>query len=422
MSVVSFPPRGVLGHALAAAEALAVLAGSELEALSGTEAVELLGVLGPMAAQLESVSLAAQRAVRESGVWGLDGSRSAKAFLQRTTGASSVKTGADLKLAERLASVLPLTAAALREGAISVEHARVLSRGACSSEARVAMLADPDKGEAFLLAHTDLAVDAFKVFVDAWKYRVDPDAEDAKRRERSSDYVLDLAETLDGTHIRGFATPEVGQALAAVLKAIIGTLAQDDPRSPARRRHDALGTLCQLGLDSRGLGQSGGVRPQLVVHVDWRTLTGMPGVAGLDPAILQEGRIPIPRTVLDRIACDSEVTRIVFGPTSEVLDVGRTQRTFTGPRRRALDARDGGCRAPGCHAPPKWCEGHHKIPWRLGGDTSVDDGFLLCGHHHPWYHDHAITVTDTPDGGLRFTGPDGHDYGTTYPRQLTLPS
>ena len=38
---------------------------------------------------------------------------------------------------------------------------------------------------------------------------------------------------------------------------------------------------------------------------------------------------PIPRTVLDRIACDSEVTRIVFGPDSEVLDVGRTHRVVT---------------------------------------------------------------------------------------------
>jgi hypothetical protein len=52
----------------------------------------------------------------------------------------------------------------------------------------------------------------------------------------------------------------------------------------------------------------------------------------------------------------------------------------------------------------------------------VDNGFLMCGHHHPWYHDNHITVIDTPDGGLRFVGPDGRDYGTTYPRQLTLPT
>ncbi len=147
----------------------------------------------------------------------------------------------------------------------------------------------------------------------------------------------------------------------------------------------------------------------------------MPGAAGLDPAVLQETGTPIPRSVLDRIACDSEVTRVVFGPQSQVLDVGRAQRTFTGARRRALDARDRGCRAPGCHAPPRLCEGHHKIPWSQGGTTRVDDGYLLCWAHHQWVHERHITLTHTTDGGLRFEGPDGHWYGTTYPRQLTLP-
>ena len=134
--------------------------------------------------------------------------------------------------------------------------------------------------------------------------------------------------------------------------------------------------------DSPGLGTTAGVRPQLVVHVDWATLLAEAGVAGVDPALLQESNSPIPRAVLDRLACDSEVTRIVFGPESQVLDVGRAARTFTGPRRRALDGRDGGCRAPGCDAPPRICEGHHLIPWSQGGTTSPDNGLLLCWSHH----------------------------------------
>ena len=141
-----------------------------------------------------------------------------------------------------------------------------------------------------------------------------------------------------------------------------------DGRTPGRRRHDALATLAQLAPGRAGAGHHGGVRPQLVVRVDWATLTGMPGMTGLDPAVLQESGTPIPRWVLDRLACDSEVTRVVFGPQSQVLDVGRSQRTFTGPRRRALDARDGGCRAPGCHAPPRLCEGHHThalVAWAV---------------------------------------------------------
>ena len=249
---------------------------------------------------------------------------------------------------------------------------------------------------------------------------MDPDADDAKRLAAADDFHFDLAETMDGVHVRGFMTPEAGEALQVALTAVIGIPSKVDGRTSSRRRHDALATLCQLALDGPGLGTSGGVRPQLVVHVDWETLDAMPGATGLDPAFLQESGTPIPRRVLDRIACDSEVTRIVFGPKSQVLDVGRSQRTFTGPRRRALDARDGGCRAPGCHAPPRICEGHHTTLWSRGGRTCPKEGCLLCWAHHDWVHERDITLTWLPDGGLRFEGPDGRHYGTTYPRQLSL--
>ena len=186
--------------------------------------------------------MTATRVVRESGVWGLDGSRSAKAFLERTTGASGAKIASDLRLAERLATVLPLTAEALREGAITVEHAKVLSRGACGTPARIEALADPERGEGFLLAHAGLPVDQFKTFVAAWAYRVDPDAEDAKRRAAAGDFGFDLAETLDGVHVRGFLTPESGEALSTALTAVIGIPSSTDGRTASRRRHDALAT------------------------------------------------------------------------------------------------------------------------------------------------------------------------------------
>ncbi len=141
-----------------------------------------------------------------------------------------------------------------------------------------------------------LPVDQFKTVIARWAYRVDPDAEDAKRKAAADDFHFDLAETMDGTHLRGFVTPEASEALKTALTAAIGVPASDDGRSPSRRRHDALATLCQLSLDSPGLGTSGGLRPQLVVHVDWATLTAMPGAAGLDPAVLQETGTPIPRT------------------------------------------------------------------------------------------------------------------------------
>ncbi len=146
MSVVQLPPRGVAGTALAARDAVQALASCDLTGLSGAEAVDLLATVRPMLAQLESVAVTAAHVVKESGVWGLDGSRSAKAFLERATGAPGAKISTHLKLADRLTTVLPLTAHALREGSITVDHALVLSRGACGSPARDRGVGRPGPG------------------------------------------------------------------------------------------------------------------------------------------------------------------------------------------------------------------------------------------------------------------------------------
>jgi hypothetical protein len=84
-----------------------------------------------------------------------------------------------------------------------------------------------------------------------------------------------------------------------------------------------------------------------------------------------DGRGPLPSSLLRRIACAAEVTRIVFGPDSQVLDVGRSRRTVTGQLRRAVIVRDGHCTRSGCDEPPSRCDVHHAVThWADGGDTS----------------------------------------------------
>jgi len=80
------------------------------------------------------------------------------------------------------------------------------------------------------------------------------------------------------------------------------------------------------------------------------------------------------------------VTTILRDRTSHPLDVGRTHRLFTAALRRALVLRDRGCAFPGCSRPPSWCDGHHIIHWADGGPTGLDNGVLLCGHHHRQIH------------------------------------
>lgn len=378
---------------------------------AGAEAVTLAGLIGRLqAARLDRLAL-----VQADGTWALDGSRSAAAWLSRQERSSRAAAGADLKTA-RLLQDLPATADAVRAGTLPTEHARAITRTCLRTPAMRQMLTDPKRGEAFLLSQAHLGLEDYKRFLSAWAYRVDPDAVDAAYREGRDGYWLQTAQTNDGVAVRGFLSPVAGEGLITMLRAETGVPAKDDSRDTPQRMHDALAAVVARVLDGGALGRHASVRPQIVVHVPWATLKAEADAVGLPPAWLQESQSVLPRRVLERLVCDSELTRVVFGPTGEALDAGRAQRTFTGPRRRALDARDGGCRWPGCHAPPEQCEGHHRTRWRDGARTDVREGLLLCWFHHDRTHDQDVRIEHAPGGGLSFYGRHDQLIGTTYPR------
>ncbi len=93
-----------------------------------------------------------------------------------------------------------------------------------------------------------------------------------------------------------------------------------------------------------------------------------------------------------RICCDAHLTPAVLGTTSEVLDVGRTQRLVTAAIWKALVARDAHCRFPHCRRPPVTCHAHHIVHWADGGETTLDNLILLCGHHHRLIHAAPWTI------------------------------
>ena len=73
--------------------------------------------------------------------------------------------------------------------------------------------------------------------------------------------------------------------------------------------------------------------------------------------------------------------------TTDESSTSADRRRFAIPaQRQALAVRDGGCCAPGCHAPPEWSEAHHVIPWEHGGRTDIDNLVLLCRTHHTAHH------------------------------------
>ena len=466
-----------------AAEALSLardgvdaLAEVDLRDLAGESMSTLLDGLEALGRRLGSIRSRLLAALEADGQWAVDGSRSFSSWLRRATGASSGQAWRETKTARALRAHLPGAAEALGNGLIGIEHAHLLAAHTTGTPERLAALAHPQIGEAFLV-ETATRMDAsdFAKVVRAWAIAADPAGADADHAEAADRQELVLAKTLHGYHLQGWLTDVDGAALDAALNALIGTPDRTDGRTTAQRRAGALVGLARTALDGGLPAPGASIRPHLTVHVPHETLeallsaqdpgpipepgtrpstrpqvlmesegcdsegvdsersddgqpparpldcppsaadhgseggdvadheappdTVIPGsldhtaLIGVAPAELDDGT-PLPPAVLARLACDSELARVVFGPAGEVLDVGRAQRLFPPGQRRAVIARDRHCQFPGCDAPPAHGEIHHSLWWYAHhGRTSVSNGILLCWYHHDYVHTHRITIS-----------------------------
>lgn len=102
------------------------------------------------------------------------------------------------------------------------------------------------------------------------------------------------------------------------------------------------------------------------------------------------------------LACRATIIPMVLGGKSQVLDVGRGRRFYTGAALTAIQERDRRCRAEGCDIPAAWCHGHHVKPWYQGGKTDIDNAVLFCPHHHRLAHDTQYWLERLASGDFRF--------------------
>ena len=157
-------------------------------------------------------------------------------------------------------------------------------------------------------------------------------------------------------------------------------------RSWDQLRADALDLLTSGADGTKEHGSSGG-RPkaEVIVVADIGALTGE------DPAGRCEipGTGPVPPAVLQRIACDAQLTGLLFSD-GRPLHHGATVRTATTAQWRMLIARDGGC--IGCGAEPGQCQAHHIIPYAQSRRTDIENLVLVCWRCHHNIHDHHWRV------------------------------
>jgi hypothetical protein len=325
----------------------------------------------------------------------------------------------DLVRVARELERMPATRRALEAGEVSVSAARVLA---------ATHAAEP---EAFAKAEP-LLLEAARIHPVAdlgrltarWKDQVarergvDPDRLSFERRRLHVSRSLDRMVRVDGD-----LDPETGECLLTALRAVMDAEARspgtdEDPRTPAQRRADALGEVCRRWLDRPDRPMVAGERPHVTLTVGVETLRsgarssnerGATGGEATPPA----GRAPeldhagaVGHLAARRIACDADLMRVVLAGASQPLDVGRRTKIVSPALRRAVIVRDVGCRFPGCGRPHAWCDAHHVRHWADGGPTSLENLILLCRRHHRLVHQGGFTMELT-EGRAVFRRPDG---------------
>jgi hypothetical protein len=126
------------------------------------------------------------------------------------------------------------------------------------------------------------------------------------------------------------------------------------------------------------------------------------GLAGLAPECPTGG---------DVIPGGATFRRLLVDPESGVLlDIAERQYRPSAGLDRAIRARDGACRFPGCsrsaHTARSGTDLDHTIPWP-NGETSAANLAVLCRHHHRLKHSPGSNAELEPDGVMRWTTPSG---------------
>ncbi|MFC4106877.1 HNH endonuclease signature motif containing protein [Micromonospora zhanjiangensis] len=392
-----------------AGEAISSCADTSVWALSEEDLLAALDAVHVLEQRLVAVKLALVREVDGRAVAGGHGASSTAVWLRDRLRVGAGAARRTVGLAAALDVGPAVVAQALARGVVGVEQARVITDVTAALPASAGVEVVDKAAQVLVDAAVDFEPGALRRLGERVLFHVAPQIAEqaelaaltaAEARAHDRRHVTLSSPGSDGqVRLTGRLDAESAAVVRAALDPISGPSGVGDDRSPGQRRADALADVCRLALHTGALPDNGGDRPQVVVTVDLDTLRERVGTATLDG-----GERLTPETVR-RVACDAQVLPAVLDGAGQVLDLGRQRRLFTGPLRRALVLRDGGCAFPGCDRPPRWSDGHHIVHWADGGQTCLTNAVLLCRYHHRVVHHDGWQVRLAADGLPEFLPP-----------------
>jgi hypothetical protein len=402
--------------------------------LSALSVAELQASYAAVASQVQRLTgfggaVLAELSARTGGVVPTEqgGSRPLPGWVAEASGDSPSAAGRMLRVATALEQGLPKVARAVRDGQVPFVRAEVLTRLVGRIDPAALAEAEPNLIVTAQIMDPQQLTDYVRHLLATW---VEPVVEDADAAAHARRY-LKTRNQADGSVWGSFLLP-AGDAEAVLtgLEPLARKQGDEDTRSVAQRRADALVEVFEQVLRFGELPETGGFRPGLsyVLPADWAArqaaqqacadCTRCPEHQPISFADLVAAGVPVSRGGSGQVApathacavaawtgpqtrgrietmlCDARITRVLLDDVGQVTGLQPLRDTVTKAQRRALAARDSGCIARGCTRPPAFCDAHHLRSRADGGPSTIDNLVLLCRRHHVLWHLGKLTLDD----------------------------
>lgn len=297
----------------------------------GAEITELCSYLYAAEARL----LTLIRQFDENEYWAEQGLCSCAHWLNFKCGIGMNAAREKVRVAHALAK-LPKINEAMANGTLSYSKVRAMTRIADeSNEDYLMMIAEHGTAH-----HVEKLVSKFRTA----KRLQDAEIANEQYKNREVTHYYDHDGCLV---IKARLPPEQGALIVKALEmamdkefaeADVSAVTSEEPTPIAARRADALAEVAETYMSNSESSGSTADRYQVVVHVE------------RGESNLEDGPHVTAKTSR-RIACDSSIVAIKEDKNGEPLSISRRSRSIPPPMRRALRARDEGCRFPAVLTP-----------------------------------------------------------------------
>ncbi|UKA73812.1 HNH endonuclease signature motif containing protein [Arthrobacter sp. FW306-07-I] len=337
-----------------------------------------------------------------------------------------------LEQSHALTTFLPLTLAALQEGTVSWQHAKVIvdetatldrdAAGALEAQFLDAGALNPVRG----CPAGEMPAFRFRRKARTWRERHHPDSIEKRHAKGAQDRCLEYTPEQDGmARVSAYLPADQAAAIWNRITAIArGLQGPHEDRTLTQLRVDILATAAlrsEVGCTRCSSGSTGSSaaadgpadiptpRAEVLVSVPVFSLLGLTE----EPAML-DGFGPIPASMARNLVANGADSfhRVLVDPRDGApLEIGRTSYRLTKAMRNWLRMRDGKCPFPGCSNHSLDNEADHLLAWHHGGTTGIANLGQPCPRHHRLKHASGWTPTPaTKNEPPGWVSPSGRKY------------